>query len=91
MADWPRIDPFISKNQNFDTNHKIPKSQWEKLNRFHHSKFQNFDFLKVPYFCWINSGQIFHMSQRFFWPNHYKKPIFMFMRNYKEILPSEVA
>jgi hypothetical protein len=23
------------------------------------------------------------------WPNHYKKPLFMFMRNYKEILPWE--
>ena len=27
----------------------------------------------------------------FFWPNHYKKPVVMFMRNYKEILPWEVA
>ena len=31
------------------------------------------------------------MSKRFFWPNHYKKTVFMFMRSYKEILPSEVA
>ena len=34
----------------------------------------------------IDSGPIFYMSQSFFWPNHYKKPVFMFMRNYKEIL-----
>ena len=32
----PRIDPFFSKNQNFDPKHKIPKNQWEKLNRFHY-------------------------------------------------------
>ena len=51
---------------------------------FHYSTFQNFDFLKVPYFCRINSGPIFYMSQSFFWPNHYKKPVFMFMRNYKD-------
>ena len=88
---WPRIDPFFSKNQNFDPKHKIPNNQWEKLNRFHYLKFQNFDFLKVPYFCRINSGQIFYMYGSFFGPNHYKKPVFTFMRNYKEILPSEVA
>ena len=39
----------------------------------------------------IVSGPIFYMSKRFFWPNHYKKPVFMFMRNYIEILPWEVA
>ena len=88
---WPRIDPFFSKNQNFDPKHKIPNNQWEKLNRFHYLKFQNFDFLKVPYFCRIDSGPIFYMSWSFFGPNHCKKPGFMSMRNYKEILPSEVA
>ena len=31
------------------------------------------------------------MSKSFFGPNHYKKSVFMFMRNYKEILLSEVA
>ena len=91
MKYWPRIDPFFSKNQNFDPKHKIPNNQWEKLNRFHYSKFQNFDFLKVSYFCRINSGPIFYMSGSFYWPNHYKKPVLMFMRNYKEILPWEVA
>ena len=70
---WPRIDPFFSKNQNFDPKHKIPNNQWEKLYRFHYLKFQNFDFFKVPYFCRINSGQIFYMSGSFFGPNHYKK------------------
>ena len=30
------IDPFFSKNQNFDPKHKIPKNQWEKFNRFHY-------------------------------------------------------
>ena len=40
---------------------------------------------------WINSGPIFYMSDSFFGPNHYKKPVFMFMRNYKEIFPSEFA
>ena len=35
---WPRIDPFFSKNQNFDPKHKIPNNQWEKLNRFHYLK-----------------------------------------------------
>ena len=49
-------------------------------------KFKMFDFLKVPYFCWINSGPIFYMSAHFFGPDHYKKPVFMFLRNYKEIL-----
>ena len=87
----PRIDPFFSKNQNFDPKHKIPKNQWEKLNRCHYLKFQNFNFLKVPYFCRINSGPIFYMSGSFYWQNHYKKPVFMFMRNYNEILPWEVA
>ena len=87
----PRIDPFFSKNQNLGPKHEIPKNQWEKLNRFHYLKFQNFDFLKVPYFCRIDSGPIFYMSKSFFGPNHYKKPVFTFMRNYKEILPSEVA
>ena len=29
-------------------------------------KFQNFDFLKVPYFCRINSGLIFYTSKSFF-------------------------
>ena len=88
---WARINLFISKNQNFDPKHKIPNNQWEKLNGFHYLKFQNFDFLKVPYFCRIDSGTIFYMSGSFFGPNHYKKPVFMSMRNYKEILPSEVA
>ena len=81
---WPRIDPFFPKNQNFDPKHKIPNNQWEKLNRFHYLKFQNFDFLKVPYFCRIDSATIFYMSGSFFGPNHYKKPAFMSMRNYKE-------
>ena len=39
----------------------------------------------------IDSGPIFYTSGSFFWRNHYKKPVFMFMRNYKEILPWEVA
>ena len=30
------LDPFFSKNQNIDPEHKIPKNQWEKLNRFHY-------------------------------------------------------
>ena len=39
---WPRIDPFFSKNQNFDPKHKIPKNQWEKLNRFHYCQISKF-------------------------------------------------
>jgi hypothetical protein len=88
---WPRIDLFFSKNQNFDPKYKIPKINGKNWTDFIIVKFQNFDFLKVPYFCRINSGPIFYMSTSFFWPNHYKKPVFMFMRNYKEILSSEVA
>ena len=38
----PRMDPFFSKNQNFDPKHKILKNQWEKLNRFHYLKFLKF-------------------------------------------------
>ena len=78
MKYWPRIDPFFSKIQNFYPKHKIPNNQWEKLNRCHYLKFQNF--LKVPYFCRINSGPIFYMSGSFYWQNHYKKPVFMFMK-----------
>ena len=33
-ANWSKIDPFSSKNQNFDPKHKIPKNQ--KLSRFHY-------------------------------------------------------
>ena len=43
---WPRIDPFFSKNQNFDPKHKIPKNQWEKLNRFHYCQISKFWFFK---------------------------------------------
>ena len=39
----------------------------------------------------INSGPIFYMSESFFGLNHYKKPVFMFMRHYKEIFPWEFA
>ena len=62
---WPRIDPFFPKNQNFAPKHKILKNQWENLADFIIVKFQNFDFLKVPYFCRINSGQIFYMYGSF--------------------------
>ena len=64
------------KNLNFDRKHKIPHDQWEKLNRFHYLKFIFFDFLKVPYFCRINSRPIFYMSGSLYWPNHYKKTCF---------------
>ena len=43
---WPRIDPFFSKNQNFDPKHKIPKSQWEKLKRFYYCQILKFWFFK---------------------------------------------
>ena len=64
LTSFVRIDPFSPKNQNFDPEHKIPKNKLEKLNRFHIIKSQNFDFLKVPYFCRINSGPIFYSPQK---------------------------
>ena len=88
---WPRIDLFFSKNQNFDQKHKILRNQLGKLNRFHYSKFQNFDFFKSKFFCRISSWPIFYMSRSSFGSNHNKKPVFMSMGNYKEILLSEVA
>ena len=50
---WPKIDLFFPKNQNFAPKHKILKNPMGKFCRFHYC-----DFLKVPYFCRINSGQI---------------------------------
>ena len=55
----------------------IPNIKYQRINGknwtdFIIVKFQNFDFLKVPYFCRINSGPIFYMSRSFYWPNHYK-------------------
>ena len=57
----------------------IPNKKYQRINGknwtdFIIVKFQNFDFLKVPYFCRINSGPIFYMSRSLFGPNHYKKP-----------------
>ena len=91
MADWSKIDLFSSKNQKYYPKHKIPKNRWEKLNRFHFVKFQNFDFLKRPYFCRIASGQICHMSATFFLTKSLQKIVLMFMRNYKEIPLLEIA
>ena len=64
----------------------IPNIKYQRINGknwtdFIIVKFQNLDFLKVPYFCQINSGPIFYMSGSFYWLIHYKKPVFMFMRN----------
>ena len=42
MKYWPRIDPFFLKNQNFDPKHKIPKNQWEKLNKFYYCQISKF-------------------------------------------------
>ena len=36
-------------------------------------------------------GNILYRLGVFFGPNHYKRPVFMSIRNYKEILPSKVA
>ena len=87
----PRIDPFFSKNQNFDPKHKIPKNQWEKLKRFHYCQILKFWFFKSALLLsdlfWADILYV----QDFFWPNHFKKPVFMFIRNYKEILPLEVV
>ena len=49
----------------------IPNIKYQRINGknwtdFIIVKFQNFDFLKVPYFCRINSGQIFYMYGSFF-------------------------
>ena len=41
-----KIDLFFSKNQNFDPKHKIPKNQWEKLNRFYYCQISKFGFFK---------------------------------------------
>ena len=48
-------------------------------------------FSKMPYFCWVDSGLIFYMSKGFFLQNHLKKSVFMFMKNYKEMLSSKLA
>ena len=40
---------------------------------------QNFDFLRKMDWFWANILYV----QEFFFPNHFKKPVFMFMRNYK--------
>ena len=88
---WPSIDPFFPKNWNFGPKDKIPKNLWEKLNRFHYCKIAKFWFFKSALLLWDRFLPIFYKSGRFFWPNQYKKPVFMFMRNYKEILPWEVA
>ena len=47
MEDCPKIDPFSSKNQNIDPKHKIPKNQWEKLNRFYYCQIQKFLFFET--------------------------------------------
>ena len=88
---WPRINPFFLKNQNFDPKYKIPKNQWEKLKRFHYCQILKFWFFKSALLLSIDSGLMFYMSGKFLGPNHFKKPVCMFMRNYKEILPWEVA
>ena len=41
---WPSIDPFFPKNWNFGPKDKIPKNQWEKLNRFHYCEIAKFWF-----------------------------------------------
>ena len=46
MADWPKIVKFLSKNQNFDHKHKIPKNQWEKLNRYYYCQILKFWFFE---------------------------------------------
>ena len=86
----PESIHFSQKNRMLIPNIKHQRINGKIWTDFIIVKFQNFDFLKVPYFCRINSGPILNMSRSFFWPNHYKKPVFMFTRNYKEILPSEV-
>ena len=60
----------------------------EQISSFKISKFRFFKsaLLLLDQF-WAN----ILMSASFFGPNHYKKPVFMFMRNYKQILLSEVA
>ena len=49
------------------------------------SNFKILIFLKCPTFVGSILGQYFICPRVFFWPNHYKKPFFMFKRNYKEI------
>ena len=51
----------MAQNWSVFLKHKILKNQWTD---FIIVKFQNFDFLIVPYFCRINSGTIFYMSQK---------------------------
>ena len=88
---WPRIDLFFSKIKILIQNIKYQIINWKNWTDFIIQNFKILDFSKVPYFCQINSGPLFYMSGSFFGPNHYEKSVFMFMRNYKEILPSEVA
>ena len=67
-SDWPRINPFFSKNLNLGPKHKIPKNQWEKLNRFHYCQISKFwFFLKVPYFFRNKQEYSFRIS---FIPSH---------------------
>ena len=56
----------------------IPNIKHQRINgknwtNFIIVKFQNFHFLKVPYFCRIDSGPIWKFVHKFFWPNHFKK------------------
>ena len=87
----PRIDPFFPKNQNFAPKHKILKNQREKFSRFHYCQISNFWFFKSALLLSNQFWANIYMSGSPYWLNHHKKPVFMFMRNYKEILPSEVA
>ena len=84
---WFDKSRALLKNQNFEIlNNEI-------CSIFHIDYLVFYFWIKLLIF-WekrIDSGPIFHMSQSFFGPNHYKKPAFMSMRNYKEILLSEVA
>ena len=50
--------------------------------------FENGDFWKMPSevrWSQILNGPIWKCAYIFFWPNHFKKTVFISMRNYKEI------
>jgi hypothetical protein len=50
-----QIDPFSSKNPIFDPKHKIPKNQWDKLNRFCYRQIFIFEIaLLMPNQFWAN-------------------------------------
>ena len=82
---------FSQKIQILIRNIKYQRINGKNSTDFINVKFQNFWFFKSA----LHSSDQFWTNilyvHKFFWPNQYKKPVFIFLRNYKEIIPWEVA